>query len=154
MYSANFFIKEFKDIDTDNDGFIDAENLLQLQNIHITPIFANCLVDSVTGRAADFNWFIRFRASWENLGKPWANAFLFEAMDFDGEGALTEKEVNIFIRDMIREAVKISKKPESTFTIYTQQFFDIMPGAQSATIRPALVADGKKIKKGLASRGK
>ena len=36
----------------------------------------------------------------------------------------------------------------------TKQFFDLMPGTQSATIRPALVADGKILKKGLASRGK
>lgn len=32
-------------------------------------------------------------------------------------------------------------------------FFDIMPGASAGTIRPALVADGALLKKGLASRG-
>lgn len=36
----------------------------------------------------------------------------------------------------------------------TKQYFDIMPGTQGGTIRPALVADGKILKKGLASRGK
>lgn len=36
----------------------------------------------------------------------------------------------------------------------TKQYFDIMPGMQGGTIRPALVADGKILKKGLASRGK
>ena len=36
----------------------------------------------------------------------------------------------------------------------TKQYFDLMPGKQAGTIRPALVADGKLLKKGLASSGK
>ena len=36
----------------------------------------------------------------------------------------------------------------------TQQFFDLMPGVKKGTIRPALVADGILMKKGLASTGK
>ena len=36
----------------------------------------------------------------------------------------------------------------------TQQFFDLMPGVKKGTIRPAMVADGKLMKKGLASTGK
>lgn len=35
----------------------------------------------------------------------------------------------------------------------TAQFFDLMPGTSGGTIRPALVADGKLLKKGLASKG-
>ena len=36
----------------------------------------------------------------------------------------------------------------------TAQYFDMMPGAKRGTIRPALVADGALLKKGLASTGK
>ena len=36
----------------------------------------------------------------------------------------------------------------------TRQLFDIMPGSETGTIRPALVADGKLVKKGLASGGR
>ena len=36
----------------------------------------------------------------------------------------------------------------------TKNYFDLMPGKQVGTIRPALVADGKLLKKGLASSGK
>ncbi len=36
----------------------------------------------------------------------------------------------------------------------TKQYFDLMPGTKSGTIRPALVSDGKVLKKGLASTGK
>ena len=36
----------------------------------------------------------------------------------------------------------------------TAQYFDLMPGTQSGTIRPALVADGVLLKKGLAQTGK
>ncbi|MBQ6623663.1 MAG: hypothetical protein IJH57_03490 [Mogibacterium sp.] len=32
-------------------------------------------------------------------------------------------------------------------------FFDMMPGASAGTIRPAMIADGKLLKKGLASKG-
>lgn len=36
----------------------------------------------------------------------------------------------------------------------TKQFFDMMPGVQTGTIRPALIADGALLKKGMASTGK
>ena len=36
----------------------------------------------------------------------------------------------------------------------TAQYFDLMPGNKAGTIRPALVADGQILKKGLASTGK
>ena len=36
----------------------------------------------------------------------------------------------------------------------TQNFFDLMPGNRYGTIRPALVADGMLLKKGLASKGR
>ena len=39
------------------------------------------------------------------------------------------------------------------YTEDTAQFFDLMPGMSAGTIRPALVADGKLLKKGLASKG-
>lgn len=35
----------------------------------------------------------------------------------------------------------------------TAQYFDLMPGASGGTIRPALIADGRLLKKGLASKG-
>ena len=35
----------------------------------------------------------------------------------------------------------------------TAQYFDLMPGAEAGTIRPALIANGKLLKKGLASKG-
>ena len=35
-----------------------------------------------------------------------------------------------------------------------KQFFDMMPGSQAGTIRPALIADGTLLKKGLASAGR
>lgn len=36
----------------------------------------------------------------------------------------------------------------------TRQFFDLMPGSGAGTIRPALIADGTLLKKGLASTGR
>ncbi|MBQ6622515.1 MAG: hypothetical protein IJH75_06735 [Mogibacterium sp.] len=40
------------------------------------------------------------------------------------------------------------------FSEETRKYFDLMPGIQTGTIRPALVADGALLKKGLASTGK
>ncbi|MBR0373226.1 MAG: hypothetical protein IJH91_01715 [Mogibacterium sp.] len=40
------------------------------------------------------------------------------------------------------------------FSEATRQYFDLMPGTEAGTIRPALVADGVLLKKGLASTGK
>ncbi len=36
----------------------------------------------------------------------------------------------------------------------TRQYFDLMPGSSAGTIRPAMIADGTLLKKGLASTGK
>ena len=36
----------------------------------------------------------------------------------------------------------------------TRQYFDLMPGSRAGTIRPAMIADGKLLKKGLASSGR
>lgn len=36
----------------------------------------------------------------------------------------------------------------------TKQYFDLMPGSRAGTIRPAMVAGGQLMKKGLASKGK
>ena len=72
---------------------------------------------------------------------------LTAAYSKDGEYAL----------DKIEDLKYYLHKQQIDVTDYseeTKQFFDIMPGAQSTTIRPALVADGKILKKGLASRGK
>jgi hypothetical protein len=35
----------------------------------------------------------------------------------------------------------------------TAQYFDLMPGTKAGTIRPAMVANGRLLKKGLASKG-
>ena len=72
---------------------------------------------------------------------------LTAAYSKDGEYAL----------DKIEDLKYYLHKQQIDVTDYseeTKQFFDLMPGTQSATIRPALVADGKILKKGLASRGK
>ena len=36
----------------------------------------------------------------------------------------------------------------------TKQYFDLMPGSGKGTIRPAMIADGTLLKKGMASTGR
>ena len=65
----------------------------------------------------------------------------------DGEYALEKLEdVKYFLHKQQIEVLDYSQE--------TAQYFDLMPGKQAGTIKPALVADGKLMKKGLASSGK
>ena len=65
----------------------------------------------------------------------------------DGEYALDKiEDLKYYLHKQQIEVTDYSEE--------TKQYFDIMPGTQGGTIRPALVADGKVLKKGLASRGK
>lgn len=93
-----------------------------------------------------------------------------QAGNIDGRKALTP-EIDLF-SDLM--AASYSKDPEYAlekiddikyylhkqqievvdYSKDTAQYFDLMPGTQSGTIRPALVADGVLLKKGLAQTGK
>ena len=72
---------------------------------------------------------------------------LAAAYSKDPEYALEKiEDVKYFLHKQQIDAVDYS--PE------VKDYFDLMPGKQAGTIRPALVADGKVLKKGLASSGK
>ena len=65
----------------------------------------------------------------------------------DPEYALEKlDEIKYYLHRQQIEVVDYSEK--------TAQYFDLMPGTNAGTIRPALVADGALLKKGLASTGK
>ena len=65
----------------------------------------------------------------------------------DGEYALEKiEDLKYFLHKQQIDVLEYGKD--------TEQYFDIMPGTQGGTIRPALVSDGKLLKKGLASTGK
>ena len=65
----------------------------------------------------------------------------------DPEYALEKVEqIKYFLHKQQIEVVDYSKD--------TEKYFDLMPGSKAATIRPALVAQGGLLRKGLASTGK
>ena len=65
----------------------------------------------------------------------------------DPEYALEKiDEIKYFLHRQQIEVVDYSEE--------TRQYFDLMPGTGAGTIRPALVADGAVLKKGLASAGR
>ena len=65
----------------------------------------------------------------------------------DPEYALEKiEEIKYYLHRQQIEVVDYSEAPA--------QYFDLMPGNKAGTIRPALVADGQILKKGLASTGK
>ena len=75
-------------------------------------------------------------------------AELLEAMySRDGEAALDKMEdIRYFLH---RNQIEVAD-----YTEENREWFDVMPSISSATIRPALVRDGKLLKKGLAAGGK
>ena len=75
-------------------------------------------------------------------------AELLEAMySRDGKAALDKLEdITYFLHRNRIEA------PD--YTEQNREWFDVMPSTSAATIRPALVRDGKLLKKGLAAGGK
>ena len=65
----------------------------------------------------------------------------------DPEYALEKiDEIKYFLHKQQIEVIDYSEN--------TRQYFDLMPGTAAGTIRPALIADGALLKKGLASTGK
>ncbi|MBP3815593.1 MAG: hypothetical protein J6H21_01855 [Firmicutes bacterium] len=98
-------------------------------------------------------WAKREKAG-EIDGKPATSAeidlfsdLLAAAYSKDPEYALEKiEDVKYFLHRQQIDAVDYSEA--------TKQYFDLMPGKQGGTIRPALVSDGKLLKKGLAASGK
>ena len=74
-------------------------------------------------------------------------AGLLEALySRDGAFALDElQEVRVFLRTRGVEPVD--------YTDEHRAWFDVLPAKTAGTLRPALVSDGKVLKKGLAARG-
>jgi hypothetical protein len=65
----------------------------------------------------------------------------------DPEYALEKiEQIKYFLHRQQIEVVDYSKENE--------KYFDLMPGIKAATIRPAMVAQGGLLRKGLASTGK
>lgn len=72
---------------------------------------------------------------------------LAAAYSGDAEYALEKiEQIKYFLHKQQIEVVDYSSE--------TAKFFDLMPGSKAATIRPALVAQGGLLRKGLASAGK
>lgn len=72
---------------------------------------------------------------------------LAAAYSGDAEYALEKiEQIKFFLHRQQIEVVDYSKE--------TEKYFDLMPGSKAATIRPALVAQGGLLKKGLASSGR
>ena len=98
-------------------------------------------------------WAKREKAG-EIDGKPASSAeidlfsdLLAASYSKDSEYALEKiEDVKYFLHKQQIDVVDYSQD--------TKQYFDLMPGKQPGTIRPALVADGKLLKKGLASGAK
>lgn len=93
---------EFRYIDEDEDGILVPDDLLRMKCVKFTKVFVERVFETFSGHSrADFRWFVRFRVAWDNLGAPWANLFMFDVLDADGDGFITQYEINFFHRELV-----------------------------------------------------
>jgi Ca2+-binding EF-hand superfamily protein len=94
--------RNFKEMDSDKDGFIVADDLAKLNDYQLLPSFCArvCEVMSDEGKL-DFARFVRFQMAWGNVGETWANTVLFDILDIDENGLITMHELHYFYREMV-----------------------------------------------------
>jgi Ca2+-binding EF-hand superfamily protein len=93
---------EFEELDQDHDHVLTIDDLARLPfEAKFTRAFASHLVDTFSSQGQiDFAWYCRLHFTWDNRGAPWANAAMFEVLDIDGSGDITEVEVQYFYKEM------------------------------------------------------
>jgi len=96
-------IKEFQYLDENDDGMLDSEDLLSISTIKLTRTFAESLIDAASGeKGPGFDWYVRFRASWDNIGQVWSNSFFFSAFDIRKNGFLSSYEIGFFLKESLK----------------------------------------------------
>ena len=96
-------IEDFDRMDDDKDGLIDAQDLTEIRNAVLTPVFtARVLEIMCNAERMDFAQFVRFRVAWDSLGESWANSIFWDILDIDCDGLLRRFEVNYFYRELTK----------------------------------------------------
>lgn len=97
------FVSDFNKMDINNDGIIEGKDLIYMNKLRLTPSFANRAKEGIqfNDNVINFEWYVRFRVAWYSLGETFANSYFFDAIDIDGNGIITQYEINYFVRDVI-----------------------------------------------------
>jgi len=127
-------LETFRRADVDNDGVLTTNDLMNVDGRKWTPSFSQALIDNAhRAGVPNFFWFVRIDSAWKNFGKSWANTILFDTLDIDHDGYISELEIRWFIKDHINEPSnkEIIKGREAV--IFESLFNEIMDGYQEKT---------------------
>lgn len=137
-------INDFKNMDTDDDGKLKSINLLRMCNYRLTRAFADRVGDALCKDGnMSFAWYVKFRVAWDSVGCVWANTFLWDALDIDGNGIFTQFEANYFYREICKNFKKLypDRKPPPIEWVVSEKFD--MAGATSMIITKEMFVNNK-----------
>lgn len=126
LHYATYLVNEFKNLDSDNDGILKGEDLMNITGLNLTETFTQSAVSSATCPLPNFQWFVKFKAAWDYLGEQWANAYFFEILDTDGDGILTEHDFNIYLKDVRKYASELLEGEKVPASFSLGEFLDLM----------------------------
>jgi Ca2+-binding EF-hand superfamily protein len=130
---------QFNALDLNRDGLLEPADL---QRMHLTGTFARRLCDILySGWPLDFKWFVVFMTTWESIGTEWANTIIFEILDIDSDGVISDVEVLYFWKDMSRELRRVAPdKPIIGVESFVAERFDAFGVSELAITKEQFVA--------------
>ena len=118
------YINEFSQIDHDDDGYLEQEDLYQIPGTKFTKAFVNRVFEvTTTNISAGFSWYIRFRFMWDMPETKWANQMMFDIFDVDGDGKIGFFEINYFFKE-IKNSSGLQTKDVPPLESWMNEMFD------------------------------
>lgn len=137
------FVQDFKTMDLNNDGIIEPKDLIYMGKLRLTSAFARTAADGIgfNNNIINFEWYVRFRTAWYFLGEPFANIYFFDALDIDGNGIITQYEINYFVREVIKIAKELypDNKSIPPYDYIASQLFDMCQASDQKITRQFFV---------------
>lgn len=133
------FVSDFKIMDLNNDGIIEPKDLIYMSRLRLTSAFAFRAADGIgfNNNIINFEWYVRFRTAWYSLGEPFANSYFFDAIDIDGDGVITQYEINYFVREIIQIAKDLYPNNPAIppYEYIASQLFDMLQASDQRITR-------------------
>ncbi|OHT17664.1 EF hand family protein [Tritrichomonas foetus] len=139
----NSFVKDFKNIDFKKTGILEPDSLLYMNRLRFTQAFVNRATETISfnNGVMNFEWYVRFRVAWFSVGEPFANAYFFDAIDIDGDGFITQNEMNYFQREIDKATKELypEEKNIPPYDFVVSQHFDMCQASDQRISRKMFV---------------